>query len=39
LGGTRPVLKTAAFPFVISTGAHPDFLLRRTGYGRVCAFL
>jgi len=25
--------------FVISTGAHPDFLLRGTGYGRVCAFL
>jgi hypothetical protein len=30
---------SAALPFVISTGAHPDFLPRSPGQDRVCAFL
>jgi hypothetical protein len=30
---------SATLPFVIPTGAYPDFLPRCTGQGRVCAFL
>ena len=32
---TRP---TTNAPFVIPTGAYPDFLLRRRRQGRVCGF-
>ncbi|MDT7811690.1 MAG: hypothetical protein QOJ42_1606 [Acidobacteriaceae bacterium] len=31
--------RSAALPFVISTGAHPDFLPRSPGQDRACAFL
>jgi hypothetical protein len=30
---------SAALSFVISTGAHPDFLPRSPGQDRACAFL
>jgi hypothetical protein len=29
---------SSALPFVIPTGANPDFLLRGTTNGRVCGF-
>jgi hypothetical protein len=33
----KPLLRvTTALPFVISTEAHPDFLLRTAGNDRVC---